>query len=88
MTKLIFSTRFKRMYRKLLAKRQRICDDRLRLFVANPRHTLLNVHPLGGEYTGCFSINVTGDIRAVYRMIDMNRAYFLAVGTHSELYGS
>ena len=88
MTKLIFSTRFKRMYRKLIAKRQRVCDDRLRLFAVNPRHSLLDVHSLGGEYAGCFSINITGDVRAVYRMITTGTAYFLAVGTHSELYGS
>lgn len=88
MTQIVFSTRFKRMYRKLPVKHQRFCDERIRLFAKDSRHPLLNIHSLGGEYAGCFSINITGDIRAVWCIIGVDAAHFIAVGTHSELYGS
>ena len=88
MTRLIFSTRFKRMYRRVSLKRRRLCDERLRLFTKEPGHPLLNIHSLFGEYEGCFSINIGGDIRAIYRCINSETAYFIAIGTHAEFYGS
>lgn len=61
-------------------------DERLILFVENPNHPLLNNHSLHGEYGGFRSINITGDIRAVYEDAGLDLAIFVAIGTHSELY--
>ncbi len=43
----------------------------------------LNNHPLKGEYTGVRSINITGDFRAHYTILEDNHRYFIAIGTHS-----
>jgi mRNA-degrading endonuclease YafQ of YafQ-DinJ toxin-antitoxin module len=42
---------------------------------------------LTGEYAGLYSINITGDIRALYEKIDDTYAIFGFIGTHSQLYG-
>ena len=56
------------------------------LFVTTPFHPLLNNHRLSGGYAGCRSINVTGDIRAVFEELSENHIEFVAIGSHSELY--
>jgi len=47
----------------------------------------LRIHGLLGRWKGYFSINVTGDTRAVYFVIEEDMVRFVAVGSHSELYG-
>jgi len=46
----------------------------------------LNNHPLKGKYADCRSINIGGDLRAVYKYTDENSCVFIKIGTHSELY--
>lgn len=60
--------------------------DKLHTFASNPFDILLNNHALSGKYKGCRSINITGDIRAIYKQINENTAVFIALGSHSELY--
>ena len=59
---------------------------RLELFVVDPIDYRLGNHPLAGWWTGYRSIDITGDIRAVYKEADEHVAYFVAIGSHSELY--
>jgi mRNA-degrading endonuclease YafQ of YafQ-DinJ toxin-antitoxin module len=42
---------------------------------------------LSGKWKGHFSINITGDTRAVYFVTEDNVVWFVAIGSHSELYG-
>jgi len=81
-----FLTRYNKEYRKLPSKIRQQTDDRIRLFVADQLHPLLNNHALGGKYEGCRSINVTGDYRAIYYQRD-EIFVFTRVGTHPQLYG-
>jgi addiction module RelE/StbE family toxin len=76
---------FEKQYRKLPGKIQEEFKNRLSAFIDNPFDLELNNHSLGGKYAGRRSINITGDLRAVYEIRE-NRAYFLLIGTHSELY--
>ena len=48
-------------------------------------HPLLNNHSLGGEYNGCRSINITGDIRAIF-YVKTDVVVFINIGSHPELY--
>jgi len=61
-------------------------QERFSLFLEDMYHPLLNNHPLEGEWIGCRSINITGDIRAVFEEVDIGYVEFIAIGTHSELY--
>jgi len=47
---------------------------------------LLSNHALTGRWDGYRSINISGDLRAVYEMIDKDMVYFVAFGSHSQLY--
>ncbi len=77
---------FHKRYKKLRRGEQQRVDDRIQLFVTDTFHPLLNNHALHEPYSGCRSINVTGDIRAVYEIVAPEVAHFIALGTHAELY--
>jgi addiction module RelE/StbE family toxin len=80
-----FVRQFKKLYRKALAEIQVAFDSRLEMFLTNPNHPLLKSHPLRGKLAGCFTINITGDWRAIYEL-DNSTVIFLSLGTHSQLY--
>lgn len=61
--------------------------DRAELFLKDPRSKQLNNHALGGNYAGYHSINVTGDVRALYLKRGDQYILFAFIGTHSQLYG-
>jgi mRNA-degrading endonuclease YafQ of YafQ-DinJ toxin-antitoxin module len=52
----------------------------------NPNHPLLNNHKLQGDIDGYFSINISGDIQAIYEQVDKDLVLFVKIGTHSQLY--
>lgn len=82
-----FKAKFVRQYNKLSTKMQKQFDDRLELFVEDPTTPLLRIHPLLGHMDGHWSMNVSGDIRAVYRYEGDTVIVFALIGTHSQLYG-
>ncbi len=81
-----FTKNFRKQYQKLPKKVQTQFTERLRLFIEDQGNPLLKVHSLMGDYRGCSSINVTGDIRAVFKVQAGQVALFVAIGSHSELY--
>ncbi len=84
--KTIYHKYFIKAYSKLTEKIKDKTDQRLRLFMDNPFATELNNHELSGKYTGHRSININGDLRAIYLPISKDLAHFIRLGTHSELY--
>lgn len=80
-----YHKRFKKQYEKLSLKVRERFKERLRIFSANAFVVELNNHSLHGKYQGCRSINVTGDLRAIYEILK-DRVRFLEIGTHSDLY--
>lgn len=82
-----FTKNFRRQYQKLSVKVQYQFDDRLKLFLADPAHPTLRTHPLRGRYLGYWSMNVSGDLRALYVERGDELVLFALVGTHSQLYG-
>ena len=80
-----FHKRFDKQFIKLPTKAQQEFKQRLILFIGNPFNHTLNNHILSGKYEGCRSINITGDLQAIYE-IKNGSIYFMMIGTHSELY--
>lgn len=60
--------------------------ERFLMFKQNPTNPLLNKHLLHGEYSDCYSINVTGNYRAIFRYLSPVDVEFIRIGTHSQLY--
>jgi len=79
--------RFKKQYRKLPAELQDQFAQRLYLFVEDPTNPKLRVHPLKGKFVGYWSMNINGDLRAIYFKQEDTIIIFALIGTHSELYG-
>ena len=84
--RLQFTKKFAKQRGKLPEKIQAAFGERLRLFLQDPFHPLLRNHELHGPYADCRSVNITGDIRAVYRHPAPHVAEFIRIGTQAELY--
>ncbi len=84
--KIRFHKNFEKQYKKLGEKEQKKVQERLIIFLKDPFNSLLNNHTLKGKYVDYRSINITGDLRAIYKFIDENECIFVAVDTHSNLY--
>jgi addiction module RelE/StbE family toxin len=64
--------------------------DTLQLFLTDPTHPALRNHALTGDFAGYRSIDVTEDIRAVFKETfagEQNVVTFHLFGTHKQLYG-
>ena len=82
-----FSRKFRKEYKKLSEKNREKFERRFGIFIRNPFDPMLYNHVLKGKYRGYQSINITGDIRAIYEPLKKDAALFVAIGTHSGLYG-
>ncbi len=83
----IASKRFQKEFIKLPKSIQKKTVTSLEKFIVDPTDRTLKQHSLSGEWKGYFSININGDVRAVYLLVKPDLAQFVAIGSHSELYG-
>lgn len=84
--RIILHKNFKKRYRSLKAGEKRKFKERRDLFLKDTFHPLLNNHALHGEYAGFRSINITGDLRVLYESVGGDTAYFIMIGSHSDLF--
>jgi addiction module RelE/StbE family toxin len=81
-----FHKDFIKVFKKLPPKIKKKFQERLFLFEKDSFNSILNNHALNGKYQGYRSINVSGDIRAIYRK-NLGGVIFIEIGFHSKLYG-
>lgn len=84
--KVRFHKQFKKQYKKLPDKVKASFDNRLVLYIGDQSHPLLHVHPLKGEMIPLWSLNVTGNYRALFTVAGKTTTFHY-IGTHSELSG-
>lgn len=60
--------------------------ERQVLFEVDEFNPVLNNHALKGKWLGYRSINVSGDIRAIFKR-DTESVLFVVIDSHSKLYG-
>jgi len=82
----VFHKRFDKMATKLSPKLKTQMVERITQFSKDPTNPTLRNHALNTPYRGSYSINITGDYRAVYYLVDDQTAMFTHIGTHSQLY--
>jgi addiction module RelE/StbE family toxin len=82
-----YAPKFKKQYQKLPIKLQNQFVTRLEMFLTNPTAPQLRLHPLKGTYQGYWSININGDLRALFLRKGDEIIIFALIGTHSQLYG-
>ncbi len=83
---IIFHKNFYKDLKSLDSRSRAKAIDRIEFFAMDKFNTILNNHALKGEYEGYRSINISGDIRAIYKEVEKDTAIFIAIGTHSNLY--
>ena len=84
--KIVFHRNFEDQYKKLELNEKNRAKERLALFLSDEFNPVLNNHPLRGKFKGYRSINITGNMRAIYKFHDSELRIFITLGTHSKLY--
>jgi len=84
--KIYFHKNFDKKFSKLNSKIKKIFISRLKIFSKNQFDQKLNNHALKGGLSGFRSINITGDIRAIYKIVDEDSVEFGTIDRHSNLY--
>jgi addiction module RelE/StbE family toxin len=81
-----YSSQFKKQYKKLPPKIQEQFRKRLELLAEDSTNPQLHVHKLSGEFEGLWSMNVTGDVCAIFDNDYPYEVLFVGIGTHSTFY--
>lgn len=82
-----FKGKFDHSYEKLHPKVKERFKERRELFSREPNCKILNLHKLSGKYEGMWSINITGDYRAIFDKQENGLIVFVDIDTHSKLFG-
>ena len=81
-----YSRNFIKKSKKLSPELRKRLYERVSIFSDNQLNPILRNHALKGKYKNYRSIDITGDVRALYLQKD-DEAIFDNIGTHSQLYG-
>lgn len=82
-----FHKKFDKAFVKLPLKVKKQAINRIELFADDPSAQTLRKHALNTPYKGSFSIDITGDYRAIFYLVEPDVALFTHIGTHAQLYG-
>ncbi len=77
---------FDKQYSKLNIKIKNQFKKHIELFKLNPFDITLRNHALKGRYLGYRSIDISGDVRALYTIKGNTLIIFVFIGTHNQLY--
>ena len=83
-----YSKRFRKQFQKLRKGERDRFWERLAVFTTDQYAKQLSHHVLRGKYAGMHSINIGGDLRALFIEKDDEMVLFELIGTHSQLYRS
>jgi len=89
MIEIAFENSFKRSYRRKVLgneERQKRFKQKLTLFQNNPFESSLRTHKLSGKLQELWSFSIEYDLRIVFYFADENKAVFIDIGTHDEIY--
>jgi len=81
----IWHKSFKKDWKKHSQKNKKKYIERLKLLENDIYHPLLNYHKLNGKFVDCLSVNITSDLRIIFRVKD-NIITLIRFATHAELY--
>lgn len=81
-----FHQNFEKQYKKLRTGEKNRLKERIGIFIQDEFNPVLNNHPLKGNYKGYRSIDIAGDLRAIYKKTTKDMVIFVTIGSHSQLY--
>ena len=80
---------YKKSFKKRIAKNPKLVSqvgERVKLFQQNPNDPILHNHQLIGVKKDLSSFSITGNIRIIYILISKDKAIFLDIGSHNQVY--
>lgn len=83
--KVFFRREFVKAYKRCPRCVQEKFKKRLKLFLKDRHHSLLNNHSLRGEWRGPRSIHIAGDWQVLFRYGDKESVEFFIIDTHGNL---
>ncbi|MCP4396562.1 MAG: type II toxin-antitoxin system mRNA interferase toxin, RelE/StbE family [bacterium] len=89
MTEISFSSSFKRAFKKYVKNRS---DSEttfwkvVEIFTVDPFDARLKTHKLSGKLKDLWSFRVEYDLRVIFYFSEENKAVFVDIGTHDEVY--
>ena len=89
MTEIVLSSQFRKAFKrkirgnKILEQRFR---DRADIFQSDPFDQRLKTHRLADQLQGLWSFSIDYDARVIFSFVESNRALFVDIGTHDEVY--
>jgi addiction module RelE/StbE family toxin len=89
MTEVAFSLSFQRAFKKRIKGNPALETrfwERLELFQNNPFDQKLRTHKLSGQLKDLWSFSIQYDLRVVFSLLEGDRALFVDIGTHEEVY--
>jgi addiction module RelE/StbE family toxin len=89
MTEVAFSSSFKRAFKRRI-KGNAVLEarfwEKLEIFRNNPFDQRLRTHKLSGRLKDLWSFSIEYDLRIVFSFLEGDRALFIEIGTHEEVY--
>jgi len=85
--RIVTSKKFDKQFKKQTLRVKKQFRKRIEAFLSDMYDPSLNTHKLSGELQDLWSFNVTGDIRVIFDKSPKDVVLFVAIGSHSELYG-
>ena len=89
MVEIAFSSSFKRAFkRRIKGNKEREDNFRAKLesFQKNPFKPDLKTHKLSGKLKDYWSFTIEYDLRVIFYFADKEKAVFIDIGTHKEVY--
>jgi len=80
--RIIFGSRFLRVYKKLPPETQKKIEVKSGLLRINHFHPSLHAHKLHGELTGFWAFSVAHDCRIIFLFLDDGNILYESVGSH------
>lgn len=89
MTEIVLSSRFRKAFKRKIRGNKTLetrFRDRVAIFQIDPFDPRLKTHQLSGQLQGLWSFSIDYDVRVVFSFVESNRAVFVDIGTHDEVY--
>lgn len=77
-----FSSRFKRVYKKLPPRIKNDFDSAIAVFMKNPNHPSLHTHKSKGKFQECLAFRLTGGYRVLFEFSALDTVDLLDIGLH------
>lgn len=89
MTKVTFSSSFKRIFKKKVKGRKDLESrfwKKMKIFIENPFDERLKSHKLSGKLKDLWSFSVEYDTRVIFYFAKEDHVVFTDIGKHDEVY--